>query len=440
MRSNLKREAFRRGADIAAAIDQSSYEHQLRRAVLSCMLFEDQFYEDGKSIADRIKDLVAVLPLEASAAIAIEARDVHRLRHVPLLIVREMARRGGSIVGRTLTHVIQRADELSEFLAIYWADGRRPLSSQVKIGLANAFRKFNAYQLAKYRGDDKAVKLRDVLFLTHAKPEDSKQEVTWKQLVERRLETPDTWEANLSGGADKRYTFERLLREKKLGYLALLRNLRNMDAAGVDGRLVEDAIMARSGAEYVLPFRYVAAARAAPRWANAINSALMIAVADLPAFRGTTAVLVDVSPSMNVAVSSRSDLTRMDAAAAVAGLCRGEQLRVFSFSNDFVEVPAFGGLAGIDAIIRSQPHNGTRLHEAISRAIGMGFERIIVMTDEQATDTPVDIAARAGQRCYMVNMAAAQNGVERARGWVRINGFSEGVLRYIHAVEGNEAR
>ncbi|MCA9231738.1 MAG: TROVE domain-containing protein, partial [Planctomycetales bacterium] len=251
-------------------------EQALRRSVMSCMLWENTFYEDGESIAERIKALAAAVPAETLASIAIEARTQHNLRHVPLLLCVELARRGGSIVGDTIARVVQRADEVPELVSLYWsqnpskgkdAAGRTvnaPLSSQMKRGLALALTRFDAYQLAKYNRDS-AVKLRDVMFLVHAKPKDEAQAATWKQLVDGTLAAPDTWEVGLSSGADKRETFTRLLREKKLGYMALLRNLRNMVDANVDQDLIVDAIRARKGAERVLPFRYVSAARACPR-------------------------------------------------------------------------------------------------------------------------------------------------------------------------------
>ena len=101
-----------------------SAEAQLRRAVLACMLWEDQFYEDGATIAERIAVLVPQVEAAKVGALAVEAREKMKLRHAPLLLVREMARyathRG--LVAETLARVIQRADELSEFLAIYWKD------------------------------------------------------------------------------------------------------------------------------------------------------------------------------------------------------------------------------------------------------------------------------------------------------------------------------
>src|SRR5262252_2621257 len=214
-----------------------STELQLRRSVMACLLWESQFYEDGVEIAGRIAELVPKVAAEKVAALAVEAREQMKLRHVPLLLVREMARhkthRG--LVAETLERVIQRADELCEFVAIYWKDGRVPLSGQVKKGLAAAFPKFDEYQLAKYdRGGP--VKLRDVLFLCHAKPRDDAQAGVWKKLIWGRLTVPETWEVALSAagagnGVSKREAWTRLLAENKLGALALLRNLRNLREA-----------------------------------------------------------------------------------------------------------------------------------------------------------------------------------------------------------------
>src|SRR5580658_7219620 len=176
-------------------------EQALRRSVLSCMLWEGEFYEDGVQIAGRIQELVPQVAAEKVAALAVEARERMKLRHAPLLLVREMARHAThrGLVAETLARVIQRADELAEFVAIYWKNGRVPLSGQVKKGLAAAFPKFDQYALAKYdRGGP--IKLRDVLFLAHAKPRDAAQAEVWKRLIAGGLNAADTWEVALSSG------------------------------------------------------------------------------------------------------------------------------------------------------------------------------------------------------------------------------------------------
>lgn len=133
----------------------------LRRSVLSCLLWENEFYEDGQSIADRISEACTKASAKEIADLAIEARSVHHLRHVPLLLLCALAakRPGNRLVGDTVASTIQRVDELPELLSIYWRNGKRPIAKQFKTGLARAFHKFDEYQLAKY-DREKAIKLR----------------------------------------------------------------------------------------------------------------------------------------------------------------------------------------------------------------------------------------------------------------------------------------
>jgi 60 kDa SS-A/Ro ribonucleoprotein len=410
-----------------------SAELQLRRSVLACLLWESQFYEDGVEIAGRIAELVPKVAAEKVAGLAVEARGKMKLRHAPLLLVREMARQKTHrhLVSDTLATVIQRADELSEFVAIYWKDGRVPLSGQVKKGLAAVFPKFDEYQLAKYDRDG-PIKLRDVLFLCHAKPRDEAQAAVWKRLIWGRLTTPDTWEVALSSGADKREAWERLLTEQKLGALALLRNLRNMKEAGVDESLVLKAVREMSTGR-VLPFRFLAAARYAPQWEEALEQAMLKSLASAEKLPGKTIVLVDVSGSMTAPLSRRSEMQRTDAAYGLAVLLReiGEKVAVFSFSNDLVEVPARRGFALRDAIDASQQHGATYLGKAVEKLNEKEkYDRLIVITDEQAHDT---VPAPKGKG-YVINVASYKNGVGYGK-WTHIDGWSESVIEYIRALE-----
>ncbi len=419
-----------------------SPELQLRRSVLACLLWEKQFYEDGVEIAGRMAELVPKVEAEKVTALAVEARGQMKLRHAALLLVREMARHKTHrrLVADTLAHVIQRADELSEFVAIYWKDGRVPLSGQVKKGLAAAFPKFDEYALAKYdRGGP--VKLRDVLFLCHAKPRDAAQAGVWKKLIWGRLNAPDAWEVALSSGADKRETWQRLLAENKLGALALLRNLRNMREAGVEEELVLSALRSMSTAR-VLPFRFLAAARYAPQWEETIEQAMLKCVAGQEKLAGKTVVLVDVSGSMTAPLSRRSEMQRTDAAYGLAVLLReiGEKVSVFSFSDDLVEVPASRGFALRDAIDASQRHNSTQLGKAVeSLNQNETYDRLIVISDEQAHDSiPGPGQWNDGRprpsNGYVVNVASYKNGVGYGK-WTHIDGWSESVVEYIRTLE-----
>lgn len=406
---------------------------QLRRSVLSCLLWESEFYEDGQEIGERIAELSAQCLPEDVVALAIEAREQMHLRHVPLLLLRELARHPliksrPQLLSKAMGRVLQRADEPAEFLALYWKDKKQPLSKQVKRGLAWSLRRFSEYELAKYNRDS-AITPRDVLFMSHAKPKDESQAALWRKLAAKELATPDTWEVQLSAGADKKETFERLIRERKLGYFALIRNLRNMEQAGVDSELVGEAILARKGgADKILPFRYIAAARYAKQFEPELDTAMQAALAELPKLTGATIVLVDNSGSMAARLSRRSDMTRSDAAAGVAIVARGvcESVRVFAFSDDCVEVPPRTGMALRDAIHTATRMGSTQLGAAVAKVSALAHDRLIVITDEQSADRVPEPKGLG----YMINVASNRNGVGYGK-WLHVDGWSDAVVRFI---------
>src|SRR3990167_1563939 len=422
-------------------------EKELRRSVMCCMLYEGEFYESGTSIADRIKDLVPKVSPELVASIAIEARTNMHLRHVPLLLVREMARHRTHRheVRATLSAVIQRADELAEFLAIYWKEGRTPIAASVKKGLADAFPKFDAYQLAKYNRDN-PVKLRDVLFLSHAKPKDAEQAAIWKKLIDGTLESPDTWEVELSAGKGeaKKASWERLLSEDKLGALALIRNLRNMLQVGVDDHMIRTALREMKP-DRVLPFRFLAAVRHAPRFAVELEAAMLRNLEGQPKLKGHTVVIVDISGSMDKALSTKSDMLRMDAGIGLAVLAREmcESVSIASFSTYVREIPAYRGLGLAEAIKRSQQHMSTNMGDAVRWANQQRYDRLIIITDEQsqqAVGSPQGRLLLDGRgrevpgRGYVINVASYKNGVGYGP-WVHLDGFSEKILDYVREYE-----
>ncbi len=410
---------------------RANHEQQLMRSVMSCMLWENEFYESGEEIAKRIASLVPPVSPATVGNMAIYAREKMKLRHVPLLLVREMCKHDTHkpFVAVTLERVIQRADELAEFVAIYWKDGRRPLAAQVKKGLAKAFNKFTAYDLAKYNRDG-AVKLRDVLFLCHAKPNSVEQIEVWKQLIDGKLPIPDTWETQLSGGADKQATWLRLIQENKLGALATLRNLRNMQEVGVSDAAIRNAL-AYMKADRVLPFRFISAAKYGPKFEPELEAKMFECIQKHDKMAGRTILMVDVSGSMNAAVSGKSDITRVDAACGLAMLLREvcEKVEVFTFANNARPVPPRRGFALRDAIM-AQFGGGTQLGQSLSDIAHVQRDRIIVITDEQSHDkvpNPIGLG-------YMVNVASAQNGVGYGP-WVHVDGWSEAIVDYIMSVE-----
>jgi hypothetical protein len=275
---------------------------------------------------------------------------------------------------------------------------------------------------------------------------DVAQAALWKRLAQNELVTPDTWEVALSAagrgegaeGAGKREVWERLLAERKLGALALLRNLRNMHAACVSEELVL-ASLASLKTDRVLPFRFLAAARSAPQWEQPLEDAMFRALDGRTArLAGHTVLLVDVSGSMEVALSSRSEMRRTDPAYGLAILLReiAEKVTIYTFSNQAKLVPSRRGMALRDALDRSQPHSGTYLGEALKQAEADcrdGYDRIVVITDEQSHDR---VPAPKG-KSYVVNVASNRNGVGYGE-WTHIDGWSEAVVDFIAELEAAE--
>jgi hypothetical protein len=188
--------------------------------------------------------------------------------------------------------------------------------------------------------------------------------------------------------------------------------------------------------EWVLPFRFLAAARYAPQWEEPIEQAMYKAIAGREKLAGRTVLLVDISGSMDAPLARRSEMLRLDAACGLAVLLREvcDAVEVYSFSDKLVQLPSRRGFALRDALVSSQPHAGTKLGHALA-SLRTAYDRIIVITDEQSHDRVPAPKARG----YVINVASARNGVGYGA-WTHIDGWSEAVVDYVRSleVEANE--
>lgn len=438
---------------VGTMVNQISIEKQLTRMTLAHMLWEDNFYIDGVSSANVVSDLVSKAKPQFVADLAVKARTDFKLRHIPLLLVRELARKG-SLKAETVNAVIQRPDEMSELLSIYWKEGKTSLSNQMKKGLATAFGKFNEYSLAKWDKNSASISMRDVMFLTRPKPANDEQANLFTRVANKQLVTPDTWETQLSGGAEKGATFSRLMRENKLGALAFLRNLRNMVQSNVPEAEIREYAKTLDVSK-VLPFRFIAAAKVVPQLEDMLETMMIRACEGMKKLPGRTVLVVDTSGSMGQAISAKSDLNRMQAAAAMAILAREicEEVVIYatagcdsSRTHATMVIPPRRGFALSDYITGSEVRakigvGGIFLLGCMdfiaNKEAGNKVDRVIVFTDEQDTGGRGFEPGKAkilGKDNYILNVGAYQNGINSGK-WETVTGFSESVFSYMQALE-----
>ncbi len=414
-----------------------SIEDQLRRSVLSCMLWENTFYESGKDIEQRISSLSKEVNPEILSYLAMEARSKYKLRSVPLLLVNELAQKNSSLVSKTLENIIQRPDEIVKFMELYWKNGKKPIAKQIKKGIAASFNKFNEYEFAKWNRDG-SIKLRDVMFMVHPKPENENMKNIFNKLASNTLTTPDTWEVGLSAAKtpeDKKMVWESLLSANKIGAMALLKNLRGMLSVNVNVELIINALR-NMKTDRVLPFRFVTARRYAQRLSDYLEGAMYRCLDGHEKINGKTVLLVDVSGSMDLPLSDRSETTRLDTAIGLAILLKFlcKDVAIYTFSESCVKIENCSGFRLGDKINKSQSHDGTWLGRAIREVVKKedNLERFIVITDEQSSD---NIHTNIDAKGYIINVASYVNGIIHNSEWTNINGFSESVIDWMIEME-----
>lgn len=357
----------------------------------------DQFYEKSADKLERLRELIAKNDAEFVAKLAVYIREKMYLRSTPLVLTVELAKvqSGNTIVSKLTNRVVQRADEITELLAYYAIANERTdvkklnkLSKQIQKGLANAFNKFDEYQFAKCNREAE-VKLKDALFLVHPKAKDETQQTLFNKIVKDELQVPYTWEVELSvlgqqkfdSGEIKQAAFrakwEELIFSNKLGYMATLRNLRNILEAEVS-TVALNKVCAYLGDEKAvanskqLPFRFLAAYRElkhlnngrVSQVLNALEKAVVQSAANIAGYDKNTKVVIaaDVSGSMQRPISAKSKVMNYDIGLMLAMLlhsrCNNAVTGMFGDSWKVINMPTTGILSNVDEFYRREGEVG----------------------------------------------------------------------------------
>ena len=395
---------------------------ELKRTTMACLLWEDNFYEDGVSVADRIENLINKCKDEDVIELVRKVKFDMKLRHCPLYMIVCLLKKGCKNLSGLISEVITRPDDMGELLSLFGSIKKIP--NQLKKGIAKAFPKFSEYQLAKWNRDAK-YKLVDIANLTHPISNEA-----ISKLIKGELATPNTWEVKISAcGNDKgkkKVAWETLIKENELLDMAFLKNLRGIKEAGVNDELIKQRIE-KIDSKKLLPIDFIRCGDNNVEFESQIEKKFLSHF-EKPTFSGKTAFLVDVSCSM--------DGRPLDYASALAMIGREmfEDVDIYTFSNEVIQVPARHGWGLKDAIDRSQHHGCTYMWQAIRSLTNKGYERLIVITDEQ-TYGGNKVDGKVFGKAYIINVAIYQNGVGYNDGYIHINGFSDGVFDYMTEIE-----
>lgn len=397
------------------------------------MGLSDKYYESESTQMQKLFELMDKNDPVFIAKLAIYAREKMYLRTIPLVLAVELVKRysGDNLVSQLLKRVIKRADEITETLAYYQVANHRQgqtkklnkLANQVKQGIRGVFEsgRFDEYQYGKYNRDGE-VKLRDALFLTHPKPQDKSQKDLFDKIVNGTLEVPYTWETQLSDagqtGRSKKEVWEELIMSDRLGYMALLRNIRNFLKEDVSYDHINKVCDTIADRDMVLkskqlPFRFLSAYRSlvAPyqRWGSnplpefirnspyagrlveALEMAISYSVDNLPMFKGENVLVAsDVSGSMMSPISPRSSINQFDIGALLCMIARAacENSVAGMFGNDFktLDVGKSNILGNVNELYRREGEVGYSTHgyKVIQYANkNPVFDRIMIFTDCQ---------------------------------------------------------
>lgn len=367
-------------------------------SLLLTSFVEDKFYESKDDRLTRLRSLVkAIKDKKFLGQAAIFARTKFGMRSISHVLLGEIAKevKGESWVKNAVYQSTVRPDDLAETLAYYANEYGKPIPNSLKKGVRLGLSKFDAYQLGKYRMEGSAFKLVDLINLTHPKDKNAN---LYGQLLTGKLKSQRTWEKEMTQAGQKAKTedeklelkkegWAKLVKERKIGYFALLRNLRNI--IGQAPEVLDEALDMLTDKKLikgslVLPFRYVTAleeieklgSKEARKTIQALNKALDIACENVPKFDGETLVALDISSSM-------TGRTRTIAGLFAAILVKANNADLIQF-NDVARYRSVNPSDSVLTIAQqiSDSAGGTN-YQAVFMTANRKYDQIITLSDEQ---------------------------------------------------------
>ena len=331
--------------------------------------------------------------------------------------------------------IVFRVDDMLEIVAYYFLrNAGKPLPNSIKRGFKRVLETADTYELAKYQGKGKSISMVDIVNLVHPHPSEKMQD-TFKKLMKGELKQFNTSEdkntksgqnvaAKVKSGAITKEQGEVELKEAKgenwkqlitdgtLGYLALLRNLRNIVNDTTDevyqtalAMLVDEKRVRKSlvfphqidlAFEVLMLEENVPMARRTSLL-TAVNKAYELSIPNLTELftHGRTAVVVDTSSSMRSnALSLNGKRTpnshAVDKASLIgATLVKGIGADLYSFDSDCrkMQYNPLDSINTIKKMVVDTTNGGNTVFESIFRNLNGKYDRIFVISDMQGGDS-----------------------------------------------------
>ncbi len=453
---------------------------RLIEAVLGSFWNEDLFYQKGQYTTKQIiSDIAAVGKVEPKfiLQLAAYARNYLYMRTAPQVLLVEAAHIEGCkpYIREYTPKIVKRADELSEVVSYQLQKhGKAKFPNSLKKGLADAFKNFDEYQLNKYDSDKRDVSLGDVAKLVHPQLGKAMYNYLTKdevdadalpklgalkallakdKLDEEALELVGksnvTWETLISKFGSSKETWS--LVAPNMGYMALLRNLRNFEEKGVD----LDPILERiKNPEAVrkskqLPFRFYSADKevSGQKTHRAIAQAFEASISNVQ-LSGKTAVFIDLSGSMTSALSAKSKVSYKEVASVLGAIAvkKSDESCVVGFAETakLINVnPDDTMITNIFKIVGTNIGYSTNAWLAFQEIGNRDFDRIILISDMQCYGGSVSDQWKQYQKnhpnAYLYSMDVSAYGTKqtpsKAKNVVLLNGWSDKIIDYMNLVE-----
>ena len=456
---NIKKDNKNKTVNLAGGI---AYKYDVKTELVFAVLttfLEDKYYEKQEDRIARIQDLIAKNDSTFVAKLAVMARKSFHLRSVTTLLLGELSNKhkGDSLVSNTIIECCERVDDLTELLAYIQNKGYN-ITEQIRKGIRRSILKFDRYQLAKYKGERDTISLVDLFNLCHPNPKyaNEEQKEAWKDLIEGNLKSFDTWEVELSGAKDdteRREKLSELILTNKIGYMALLRNLNNIDKYNCNQEVIKHAQDRLQDSKEVweskqLPFRFMTAINNADnKWRDCLSIALEHSVDNIEDIKGKTLIALDSSGSMEGDPFEKGSIFGMSLFKKcydVDFILYDTSIKELNISKrsillDLVETAKrenMGGGTNTSLVYSYATENNTQINSIV-------YDNIIIISDNESWVSPTDISIKnyvnnfPKTKIYNIDIQGLGTKESDNKNIVHISGWSDKILEYIKCVDNN---